>query len=155
MVQSIANPAMEITTSQVLPIPHAAGSTISDRSRDLAAFVVRRNPIIPMLKLAEKIPEPGQPVWLFAKAANDPEPDNYFYYATVVEAGETGIVYKFSNPKIDLRATSGAPVLNKQGEVVAINVASEIEVSTLFGIGNPVTGFRKHLAAALAEQKQN
>ena len=55
------------------------------------------------------------------------------------------LVYEFKDRSLNLAATSGAPILNAAGEVVAINVASDAIPGRLFGVGNPVERFRPHL----------
>lgn len=55
-------------------------------------------------------------------------------------------LYRYFLPKPQLRATSGAPVVNAEGEVVAMNLGGWTGKFT-YGIGNGVEGIRSLLAS--------
>lgn len=97
--------------------------------------------------LATRAPGAGARVWLAAKLVG--EDQESLHRAVVVESTSSWLVFRFDRPDIPLRATSGAPILNADDEVVAINLASYSEDGELYGGANPVGRFRGPLLEAL------
>ena len=59
------------------------------------------------------------------------------------------LIYIFENREAGLGSTSGAPILNAAGEIVAIQTAAGRLGRVLFAIGTPVGKFRPALETAL------
>jgi hypothetical protein len=66
--------------------------------------------------------------------------------AVVIGMRDGFLVYKFDEPNIQLRATSGAPVVDAAGRVVAINLSSgrmsKEDPTAMIGAGNPASAWR-------------
>ena len=122
---------------------------------DIAAFWIPSETPIHALKLAPTPPAVGERVFLAAQVLIGASEEQRIHPATVfdVDHSKMGFVYEFDNPDIHIVATSGAPVLNQKGEVVAINLGGGKHENRSFGFGNPVTAFHLFLqtAAVLAE----
>ncbi|WP_144394371.1 S1 family peptidase [Pleionea sediminis] len=73
---------------------------------------------------------------LYARVVNSNE---YMHSATVGKVTNEQIVYIFDNADVNLRATSGAPVINQQYELIGINLAGgELGNGKIIGFANPV-----------------
>jgi hypothetical protein len=72
-----------------------------------------------------------------------------FRFEAVVFAMDNGYLrYRYLKPGYIIKATSGAPVVNEDGRVVAINLGGGVEAKShaIFGFGNPVGAWRDALA---------
>jgi len=69
--------------------------------------------------------------------------------ATVGQVGPQHVTYRYDDA-VELRATSGAPLVDGENHVVAINIGGGGEGGRPFGFGNPVHAFGPRLAKALA-----
>jgi len=91
---------------------------------DVAAFTVRNNAGVNVLKLAAKDPEPGEWVWLVGDE-NDHSPQQQRLFPIRVldkrktDAGFTDFVFRPTR-QIKTSGFSGAPIINAQMEVVAV-----------------------------------
>jgi hypothetical protein len=56
--------------------------------------------------------------------------------------------YVYDVRKINLAGTSGAPILNAIGEIVALNIGGDDDGGRLAGFGNPCTSILKFLKSA-------
>ena len=106
----------------------------------------------PGLKLADKLPKAGERVWLFLRLVDRDRPT--LYPATVSEATESYVQYAMDEPSLNLRASSGAPVLGKDGAVVAMHLSFGKKSDALVCIATPVTSIRKRLLAAKQAEKK-
>lgn len=110
-----------------LAIPGAASfnNQTSEGLRDIALLTVQGNAGVKPLKLAAGLPKVGDPVWLVAQLASGAPPDKLLFKATVVRVQDLALNYLVEDPEgtFELRATSGAPVVDARGEVVAVNIA--------------------------------
>lgn len=108
--------------------------------RDIAAFYLT-NYKFNAGKLANSAPLIGEPVWLAARV-----PGNGFTrQAVVVEKTEKTFIFRYLDSSIEYTATSGAPILNKTGEVVGINIGGGYFKNNRFGHANHVENMRLHL----------
>jgi hypothetical protein len=148
----------EIRTSSLQggPVSFAVGPRIvldkasANPSADVGAFEPESMVTRTTLRLAAGHPAPGDTVWLFADLNGDFAPDGLLHPATVLVLDRV-LAYvfhqdvvtpdsirqrvaaeyasEFSSSVIALHNTSGSPVLNANGEVVAIHVgAGSVEV---------------------------
>jgi hypothetical protein len=124
--QSIANPAQSWTAAP-LAIPGAASfnNQTPDGLRDIALLAVQGKPAAGPLKLAPKLPEVGDTVWLVAQLVSGAPKEKLLFKAKVARVQDLALNYVVEDREgtFDLRATSGAPVVNERGEVIAVNIA--------------------------------
>jgi hypothetical protein len=124
--KSIVAPAQS-WTGMPLAIPGAASfnNQTKDGLRDIALLTVQGKPAAKPLKLAPAQPKLGDTVWLVAQLVSGAPQDKLLFKARVVRVQDLALNYLLDDPErtFELRATSGAPVVNERGEVVAVNLA--------------------------------
>jgi hypothetical protein len=149
--KSIVTPAQSWTGSP-LAIPGAASfnNQSKDGLRDIALLTVQGKPNAAPLKLAPTPPKLGDTVWLVAQLVSGAPQGKLLFKAKVVRVQDLAVNYLVDDPEraFDLRATSGAPVVNERGQVVAVNLAGSrvAEGFNLAGISGNVV--RKALESA-------
>lgn len=114
--------------------------------RDIAAFYIESGADIAPVLLAETAPGVGEPVWLVAQ-----EPEGTacrLFGAVVVEQTDRSLVFKFEDFEGELKYTSGAPLVNRNGEVVGINVGGGKLKNQKVGHANHSANIRRHLSNA-------
>lgn len=118
--------------------------------KDAAAFVLDKAGKTPTahLKLAAIPPKPGDTVWLLAQAVEGAPPTQLLHRAVVRHAGDDGLQYEFDNAALAMRATSGAPALNDDGDVVGIHLGGGKKDGKLLGIADSLTSLRSLLGSA-------
>jgi hypothetical protein len=138
-------------TARTLTIEDSTPHPEKSPAGDIAAFWIPSETPIHALKLAPSLPAVGERVFLAAQVLIGASEEQRIHPATVfdVDHSKMGFVYEFDNPDIHIVATSGAPVLNQKGEVVAINLGGGKYDNRSFGFGNPVTAFHSHLQTAV------
>jgi len=135
--------------SEPLVIPDAAPIGKSGNAGDLAAFWAPMDEHVYCLEMSEAKPVVGESVWLAASLLRGAPKEERLHRASVLETGDDGLMlYLYDNPKLSKQATSGAPILNQAGQLVAINLGGYESEGTVIGAGNPVSRFRKYLEAA-------
>lgn len=124
--ESIVKPA-QTWIGAPLAIPGAASfnNQTQDGLRDIALLAVQGKPAAKPLKLATAQPRQGDTVWLVAQLVSGAPKETLLFKARVVRVQDLALNYLVEDPQgtFDLRATSGAPVVNERGEVVAVNLA--------------------------------
>ena len=110
--------------------------------RDIAAFRTLRSARVMAGRLAAETPVPGDPVWL---AFRRPASSLRTIEAVVVEATDRTFIVRFANPEDTAPYSSGAPLIDREGAVVAINVGSGRFGGQRFGHGNHARSIRRHL----------
>lgn len=124
--RSIVAPAQSWTGAP-LAIPGAASfnNQTKDGLRDIALLAVQGQPAARPLKLASAQPKLGDTVWLVAQLVSGAPKDKLLFKAKVARVQDLALNYLVEDPDgtFELRATSGAPVVNERGEVVAVNLA--------------------------------
>ena len=111
--------------------------TETSSASDLAAYRIDGKPKLPILRLASKDAAVGDIVFLDSGYVD-------WTPAEVIQVDADNLFYRFFMPNTQLRGTSGGPVVNQAGEVVALNVGGR-EGKVTIGIGNPCTSMRKLL----------
>jgi len=132
------------------PVPVTDARTYSDLSgpvRDLAIFPVPAAGVTP-LKLAKEAPAVGATVWLVGQAFAGAPATVLLHKAKVLSTYDIGLTYELVDTKLNLAGTSGAPVVNENGEVVAINLMGGLQRGRLIASGNGVRVFRTVLAGS-------
>ena len=124
--KSIVTPA-QTWTGAPIAIPGAASfnNQTKDGLRDIALLTVQGKPVTKPLKLAPAQPKLGDTVWLVAQLVSGAPKDKLLFKARVSRVQDLALNYIVDDPQgtFELRATSGAPVVNERGEVVAVNLA--------------------------------
>lgn len=143
---SITDPTKAITSTRPLTIPGARGSDDQGYAQDVAAYRVDLPTVRATLHLAQTRPAVGDTVFLHGRQRGKETLD--MLPAIVQVSTETELVYEFAAKDVALAGTSGAPVLNTTGQVVAINVGGGERDGSILGMGNPATSILKLLANA-------
>jgi len=136
-------------------IPKAGAGDEPTEAGDVLAFWGSDDQVLVASQFSDKLAEAGDTVWLAAAVLGGAPPDQRFHAAKVIGLTPTKeLIYEFENPNIELRATSGAPVVNELGHVVAINCSggTHPETKAVLGIGNPSLKFYTWLYASAAAE---
>ena len=115
--------------------------------KDIAAFWVKEPGGLKPASLALQPPAVGDPVWLVARP-ND-NPGKKTVTAVVVEITDRSLVFKYEDPGEKPKYSSGAPMLNQNGQVVGIVVGGGEFNGQKLGHANHVGNIRRHLKDAL------
>ncbi|KAI9132618.1 serine protease [Acaryochloris sp. CCMEE 5410] len=135
---------VSVITGKALPVKGARGMKGTQVNADLAIFPVQSESQVHAMPLAQTLPQVGDDVWLVGEVIGSSE---YRHKAVVDQVSKEGIYYRFDN-KIELRATSGAPIVDAKGQVVAMNLGGGEYQGAIMGIGNPAPVMNCHLQAA-------
>ena len=119
--------------------PHPQKSDIGD----VAACKVTDATAIEALSLSQRIPSNGERVWLVSKLPGSRE---LMHPATVERMKDGWLQYSFSNPSITLKSTSGAPIVDQKGKVIAVHAGGTKKSGKTIGFGTPVANFYPTLA---------
>ena len=92
--------------------------------------------------IAREVPAAGERVWLVSEVIGS---SSLIHPATIEGTEDGWLIYRFDR-RIELRATSGAPVVDGQGQVVAVNAGGGEQAGQTFGVGTPTTNFASSLA---------
>jgi hypothetical protein len=106
--------------------------------RDVAAFAVHEGDSLRGIALSPRCPAIGEPVWLATKEASPRK-------AVVVERTAKTFVFRYATKDALPRHSSGAPILDEGGRLVAINVGTGSFRGQLLGNANHVESIRQHL----------
>ena len=141
---SISEPRHFITSTQPLAIPGGRALDDSGYDHDLAAYRVDEK--VTRLRMAAARPKVGETVFLYARQRGKTTLD--MLRAVVRKSSDSEFEYTFEDEDINLAGTSGAPVLNGVGEVVALNIGGGEESGKHWGMGNPCNSISSLLKAA-------
>jgi hypothetical protein len=143
--------SVKLTSRRVVEIAGASafipsdGNTPTDVRPDIAAFRLDGPGGATVLALAAEPAEKGDRVYLLAEVSGS---DARLHPATVDGTGRTAVSYAFDE-SLELRGSSGAPMLNARGEVIGINAAGGENGGETFGLCGPLDAVREKLAGAL------
>jgi len=133
------------TAGPMLSLPESrVGEEEPYSDRDIAAFSAGGGMFVAG-NLAMKAPRVGDPIWLgvnrgLAATGRTME-------AVVVECTERTLIFRFVCEEVPL-FTSGAPLLDRDGGVVGINVGGGSFGGRRFGHANHVMNIHRHLKTA-------
>ncbi len=138
-----------VLDSEPLVIPEAAPIGESGQAGDIAAFWGPSDERVYCLEMSDATLVEGQSVWLVASLLAGAPADQRLHHAKVLgtHSGEN-VLYQYDNPKLSKQATSGAPIVDQAGRLVAVNLGGFEDEGQIIGVGNPVGRFRKFLEAA-------
>jgi len=117
-------------------------------ARDLAAFEIADQATAAKLRplpLAPGPPAVGDPLWLAAR--NDQALDRRIEKAVVVHVDEGSLIYRYERAEDGAKYSSGAPLINRLGQAVAVNVGGGRFRGARFGHGCHAGAIRRHLAS--------
>lgn len=133
------------SASSMLVLPQArVGEEEPLSDRDLAAFRLSPSARVAPGRLAAATPRPGDPVWL---AVPRPAAALRSIAAVVVEVTARSFILRFTHPQEAAPYSSGAPLLDRDGAVVGINVGAGWFGGQRFGHGHHVDSIRRHLGS--------
>lgn len=112
--------------------------------RDVAAFDARGCAALAPRRLATRIPAVGEPVWLACRAATTTAPTAFT--AVVVESTSRSLIFRYAPGVPVLHGSSGAPILNRLGEIVGINVGGGAREGRRYGHACHAVSIRRILA---------
>jgi hypothetical protein len=147
---SMHDPAVHLVSTNVVPIEGAHALDQKGPDGDIAVFALLESKDRATLKLGDKTPKVGDPVWLYGCQAGGKTVE--LLPAIVSLSTDKELDYTFDDKAIQMRATSGAPILDADGNVVAINIGSTTRRAKLVGFGNPLASIRAHLEHAFAKK---
>lgn len=139
-----------VESARLLSIPGAHAFGQQDLSRDLAAFLVDDPGKAGVLRLAAEAPRVGDRVYLLGDVIGERE---RLFPAKVVGVTPKLIAYVIDDSSLQLRGTSGAPVIDARGDVVGISLAGGPNSGELTAYANPTSAIRAALEGALAAAK--
>jgi len=131
--------------TEVLEIKDAKPLT----KNDIAAFRISRNCDVTALKMCKNEPKVGDSLWLVASVYDGAPKSRRIHKARVVEVENSLIYFEYENNELSLQATSGAPIVNKNNEVVGINLSVQSNENRLIGIASSSKAFGKLLKDAI------
>ncbi|MES2691982.1 MAG: serine protease [Verrucomicrobiota bacterium] len=130
---SMSDPRTVLIAPRYLKVAGARAFDDNGADKDLALFEFPQ--AVKTLTIAAKPAKVGDKVWLLARLRGTER--LALHPATVSLASAKEVDYVFEKNNLELRGTSGAPVLSESGEVVAINLGGGPDKGRLIGIGNP------------------
>jgi len=128
-------------------IPDTAPMGEESKYGDVVAFRIPKDSGKPFV-LSKDLPAVNSPVWMFTQLLDGAPKDQQLHRGIFTGIEDDFFWVAFDNPNLELRATSGAPILNSEGEVVAINLGGGVSEGVIFGAGNPVTRFAAPLLSS-------
>jgi hypothetical protein len=117
--QSAQAPVWRVTGGRPFAVKDAKSYAEEGPKRDLAVFAVET--AVAALPLAAADPKVGDVVWLVARARSGAVPKQLLHKARVVGVSSDQLIYAYENKALGLSGSSGAPVVNALGQVVAVN----------------------------------
>lgn len=140
-------PAMPCQLAGAAPFPE------SSTNGDVLVFAVPDGTALDAIEFSTEALQLGDPVWLAAHVIGGAPESQFLHQGRFLGIDDDGYFkMEFLNAQLDLRATSGAPIVNKSGHVVAVNLAGMQVEGALCGYGNPVTRFVPGLDEAMPDE---
>jgi len=122
----------------------------SNYLKDVSAFILDGSmPAHPThLKLASAPPKAGDAIWLLAQVLEGAPGTELLHRAVVRSSKDEALQYEFDNALLKLQATSGAPLLDVNGDVVGINIGAGGSHGKVIGVGDSLASLRSLLSSA-------
>lgn len=116
--------------------------------RDMAAFAPRPDGLAgaSVLHIAGQAPAIGDDVWVVAAMGGDGVLRRH--RARVVHSASDALQYIFGDPTLSIQATSGAPVVNADGDVVGLHLGGGKDGADLLGTAVSTIRLRDLAASA-------
>jgi hypothetical protein len=149
--------AAQWSTGPAIAVEGAHPMSPDDQSgsvNDVAVFsFAGKNPTASPLSLAAKAPTVGTKVWLVAQIEGAGQGATLLHAATVIGAQNGAMLFSYDDPKIDLDATSGAPLVDATGKVVGLNLGGgfDPESKAVVGVADDLEVISKALVAAKSD----
>jgi hypothetical protein len=129
-------------------VPDAQTINANGSQRDLAAFTVIDWDSTLAFTLAPSLPAVGDTVFVLSvHYGDDPRGGPRRHPARVTASSATRFAYRYL-ASANTNMTSGSAVLNRAGEVVAVNVGTTVDNGVVTGLGVGVESIRALLAVA-------
>jgi hypothetical protein len=145
----VTSQTVGLIAGRPLPLLSTAPFPQQSQQGDVVAYLPNERGTFQTLPLASSPPAPNDVVWLVSQVIGS----NAIVHKAKVLGEEDGwLVYQFESNSLELRATSGAPVVNSAHQVVAVNAGGGTDGGVVMGLGTPVTKFLAPLTAALGAQ---
>jgi hypothetical protein len=148
---SITEPTHFVISSNCIAIPGAGALDNRGYDKDLAAYRLSADQKPASLRLASARPKVGETVFLHARQRGKMSLD--MLRAVVRKSTDSEFEYAFEDKQINLGGTSGAPVLNTAGEVVALNIGGGEEAGRCWGMGTLAIPYLASLRSRLSCEK--
>jgi hypothetical protein len=100
------------------------------------------------LRLAAAPPKAGDAIWLLAQVLEGAPGTELLHRAVVRSSKDEALQYEFDNASLKLQATSGAPLLDVNGDVVGINIGAGASKGKVIGVGDSLASLRSLLSSA-------
>jgi hypothetical protein len=140
-----------VSGETAIAIPGAHGMSPDDQKgglNDVAVFrTLPESSLATSLTLADSPAKVGDEVFLIARALGS---DSFIHAARVTDVLNGALLFAYDDPKLQIRATSGAPIVNMRGKVVGLNLGGgyDDEAKTVIGIADDLGVLTKAVAAA-------
>ena len=145
---------ISVQTKRYLPIVGASAISAEMTTSDVAGFPLEGTvETAPALKLAVEVPAVGDRVYLAAQILAQGFEGRVLHPGIVEVSGPNFLSYRFEDPDILLRATSGAPVLNEGMQVVGLHVGGRESEEGVVGGAIPSVMVRARVV--LSEQRRH
>jgi hypothetical protein len=118
--------------------------------KDVSAFILdATTPAIhpAHLQLAAAPPKAGDSIWLLAQVLEGAPNTELQHRAVVRSSKDEALQYEFDNASLKLQATSGAPLLDANGDVVGINIGAGSSRGKVIGVGDSLASLRSLLSS--------
>lgn len=139
---NVAGRPLSLPQARSLPANSLHGDVVAFLPEADAAATAQFNP----LPLANRRAQPQEVIWMLAEVLDG---RRLTHRGKVVGEQDGWLVYRFDSP-INMTATSGAPIVDRYGEVVAVNAGGgEQDDGAILGFGTPVSKFRRAMADAI------
>ncbi len=139
--------AIEAASPWAVPGAHAHSEP--GASRDIALFPAESDATA--LAVCTTASAVGDAVWLVAQVQGGEAPDVLLHRATVASVRADYVVFEYDNASLDLRATSGAPVVSSEGCVAGINIGANRKDERFFGLAQPAAVIRGSILDAMKD----
>ena len=138
---SCTDPRNVVLARNYVPLPGARRADEKGSEKDLAVFELPSRLNEATLVLDPSPPVRGDRVWIYLKNPTTSRVE--LEAATLAFVAETEIRYILDNQEVDLRGTTGAPLLSAEGRVVGMHLGVfTSKTGRRFGYGPPASAIR-------------